>query len=83
MCKDEKMSDIYDTESDVFIPITVKFPVELVDAAYCIWTQRRINSCVYNTSCDNEHILAYGILSTSGFNFCPYCGKPIKDVPFA
>jgi hypothetical protein len=81
------MSDIYDTESNVFDPVIVKFPVELVDAVFCTWAQGYNlsgNFYFYLTACKEYHSFRFDKLPfiAHRFQFCPYCGKPINDVPY-
>ena len=54
----------------------------------CTWTQYHnvdIGYYCYLTSCKNYHSFKLDKLpfSSNGFNFCPYCGKPIKDIPYS
>ena len=49
---------------------------------YCTWAQYK-QHYRYETGCNKVHYFFSGTVSSSEFIFCPYCGKPIKDVPFA
>ena len=81
------MSNLYGFDGDeVFIktPCAIENPVifDPVEPEYCTWTQSNILD-VYDTSCENEYHFYFMEFKDAGFLFCPYCGKPIKDVPFA
>jgi hypothetical protein len=44
--------------------------------AECEWT----DECeYYQTGCGHAFCFEAETLEESGFNFCPYCGKPIKE----
>ena len=48
----------------------------------CKWakdvdTSERECSEVYDTQCNNEHVLIDGNPKDHGFKYCPYCGKQI------
>ena len=33
----------------------------------------------YNTACGNAFLFSFEGIKENGFNFCPFCGKPIKE----
>ncbi len=68
-----------DLENDVLL---MKRPVIFVKPEVCTWIQGMFRN-LYTTECGHEHYLELGTATEYGFNFCPFCGKPIKDVPFA
>jgi hypothetical protein len=68
----------FDTEEEV----RASFKKDVTQPEYCTWTQSNILD-VYDTSCENEYHFYFMEFQDAGFLFCPYCGKPIKDVPFA
>jgi hypothetical protein len=47
----------------------------------CIWTQSNVLD-VWDTSCHNEHHFYFMEFKESAFKYCPWCGKPIKDIPY-
>jgi hypothetical protein len=42
----------------------------------CIWTVDKEG--VWETGCDNAFFFDSGGVADNKFNFCPYCGKPLK-----
>ena len=51
-----------------------------IEEEYCEWRLCDEQSNVYDTSCRNPHILIDGSPSDNRFEYCPYCGKRIKEV---
>jgi hypothetical protein len=49
----------------------------------CTWTPW--NPCwfgtgTYDTECGNTHYFSEGGISDNNYRFCPFCGKPIKEI---
>jgi hypothetical protein len=63
-----------------FVPPAVQEAM-VIKPEYCAWTQSNVLD-VYDTSCENEYIFYFMEFQDAGFLFCPYCGNPIKDVPY-
>ena len=75
-------------DTPVFYPDDIPMPKHTDVNEVCIWTQdTKKYYGRYFTSCD--HIFTFntgfGIHSATWnkFKFCPYCGKPIKDIPYS
>jgi len=45
---------------------------------YCTWSEDE--DYVWMTSCHESHIFFDGTPIENGYKFCPYCGKPLKEV---
>jgi hypothetical protein len=48
----------------------------------CTWTQDK-QHYRYETGCNRTHYFFSGTLGSNVFLWCPYCGKPIKDIPYS
>ena len=46
----------------------------------CEWRLCDEEANVYDTSCRNPHILIEGTPKENNYEYCPYCGKKIKEV---
>lgn len=46
----------------------------------CLWRLIDEEANVYDTTCQNPHILLDGSPTDNKFEFCPYCGRKIKVV---
>ena len=47
-------------------------------STYCTW---RLNGDgAYDSSCQAEYVFIDAGPCDNGFNYCPFCGKHIKDV---
>ena len=46
----------------------------------CVWRLCDEEANVYDTSCRNPHILIEGTPKENNYEYCPYCGKKIKEV---
>lgn len=44
----------------------------------CEWNNAE--GCAYQTSCGETHYFATAGIKENDFNFCPFCGKKIKEV---
>ena len=55
--------------------------MRLIDADdVCEWRLCDEEANVYDTSCRNQHILIEGTPKENNYEYCPYCGKKIKEV---
>ena len=45
----------------------------------CEWKLEDEEANVYDTSCRNPHILIEGTPKENNYEYCPYCGKKIKE----
>ena len=50
------------------------------EADCCEWRLCDEEANVYDTSCRNPHILIEGTPKENNYEYCPYCGKPIKII---
>jgi hypothetical protein len=50
----------------------------------CQWTQEECDSTVWTAACDPVRLFEFndGGPSDSHFRFCPYCGKPLREVAY-
>jgi hypothetical protein len=48
----------------------------------CTWTQGMFHN-MYKTKCGHSHYFENGTATDYGFVYCPFCGKPIKDIPYS
>lgn len=46
----------------------------------CEWRLCDEEANVYDTSCRNPHILIEGTPKENNYEYCPYCGKKIKEM---
>ncbi len=76
--KEEKLAGIeFINESLDFSASSVS--VEIYDE--CGWLEKEDGEEGYwDTSCGNSHLFFGGTPADNQYKFCPYCGKPIKDV---
>lgn len=51
--------------------------MDALDDQRCIW--RDNFDAIYETACDNLHILNDGSPEENGMRFCCYCGKELKS----
>ncbi len=48
---------------------------------YCKWKYHNGYELRWiDTSCDNAKIFIAGGIKENNYKFCPYCGKPIKEI---
>jgi hypothetical protein len=64
-------------------PDKITFPTGTAkfDPNGCTWTEDEEG--IYQTSCDEQFVFNSETATDNGFNFCPFCGKPIKDIPYS
>lgn len=43
----------------------------------CVWTEN--DSGWWETTCQNSFVLNDGSPAENGMNFCPYCGRQLKE----
>jgi len=53
---------------------------ELVDREICYWSEYNIRP--WSTTCGNYFDFNDGGPDHNGFNYCPYCGKLLIEVPY-
>ena len=51
-----------------------------VSDGVCEWRLCDEEANVYDTSCRNPHILIEGTPKENKYEYCPYCGKKIKEM---
>lgn len=49
---------------------------------YCTWEQQGIDHDYWETSCNNAHSFIDGDVQENQYQYCPYCGNKIDDIPF-
>lgn len=50
-----------------------------VETATCKWEYDEYHD-KWDTSCNNAFVLEFGTPAEHQMKFCPYCGKPIKEI---
>jgi hypothetical protein len=55
---------------------------KFVEPEICTWTQDKETITDYLTSCGKKYGFNYAGIKYAYFVYCPYCGKPIKDIPY-
>ena len=69
----------------IFNAIRLSSAIEIVNQGgvsddVCEWRLCDEEANVYDTSCRNPHILIQGTPKENNYEYCPYCGKKIKEV---
>jgi hypothetical protein len=72
------------TSAIVDVPMAGQNPVvfDPSEPEVCTWTQDKDRN--YSTYCGNGFYfgIVLDTVTDCGFVYCPFCGKPIKDIPY-
>lgn len=61
--------------------------IQAIEPENCVWTECRGGTweedIYWDTSCKQAYVIIEGTLSENHYNFCPNCGKRIKEIPLS